>query len=481
VTPSTSRSHAIPWRLLENLALLLILFGLWLFGDDVQHMSLIAASRLATVIALVTTAIVVRGSPRGMWSPSATYMIILVLFHVGLVAAYGLGRVPEADVGEAAEMWLYRRSTPRALWVTDLGIVGYAIGVCMFRQNAQPAPADNDAEVTLKQIVGLTGCLLTLISVFAWFSIALNRGGPRLLVSSYSEFLTKTEGSSLPFTDRLSHFGMAFMMASQWSKLHRWALSAFVIRAAFEFPLGLRSEVLFPTFAALTIYAYRRIPMRGARAALLAIGLLSAIAMIRDLRQVGIGSASSAQLGANPLDGLAEMGSSLRPVAEVVFWHEMGDRLDDGATYWAPIDRSLYYVIPGWTRLPIEKDSRVMTNLVMDRVGPIGFSIIAEAYRNFAATGALVILFLVGLFLGQVDSWPTSVTRLCATGVVLTGLLLHVRNSFVPLPAHFVIGFALIALMHFLSRARLDRTRRAPHSVATRSHRDSSAVIASDK
>jgi len=280
---------ALPWRLFENITLVLLLVALLLFRSDVETLSLTAASRFTTFVAILTTVIVVRGAPRGMWSPSSVFFVILVLFHVGLVAAYGLGRTPTAHFEKTAELWLYRRSTTVALWVTDLALVGYAIGVRLTQLRSRAPAVSDRSEANLDQVVGVTGSLLTMVSVLAWFAVAVGRGGLGVLVAPYGEFLDLTRRSVLPLTDRLAYFGMVFMAAStQRTKLHRIALAAFAIRAVFELAIGLRAEVLFPTFAALTVLASRRIPLRGSRAALLAVALLAAISMIRDLRQVGL-------------------------------------------------------------------------------------------------------------------------------------------------------------------------------------------------
>ena len=104
----------------------------------------------------------------------------------------------------------------------------------------------------------------------------------------------------------------------------------------------------------------------------------------------------------------------------------------------------------------------MMTTITMERAGPIGFSIIAEAYRNFAAKGAFIVLLLVGLLLGRVDTWSSARVGQCAAGIIMTGLLLHVRNAFVPLPGHFVVGFAILGLMVLVARARAERMPSAP-------------------
>lgn len=454
-------THAVPWDLIETFALVLTLIALLLFRGEIEGASLESASRINTAVMVLATYTVVRAAPRGMWSPSAVFFIIMALFHGGLAASYALGNAPD-DRFEATRLWLYRSSTITALWLTALASVGYALGVRLARIRPAPRRAAPVLDANLDQVVGVVGIVLTIGALTGWFIIALTRGGPGLLVSSYETFLTTTAGSLLPQTDRFTDYGMICLAASTPTRGHKVAVGVYVVWALIAFPLGLRGEVLFPAFAALALVAVRRIPMRPGRAALLAVALLATIAMIRDLRQVGVKELASADLSANPLDGLIEMGSSLRPVSEVVFWHEMGDPFDDGATYWAPVDRGLVYVIPGWTRPPIEEDHRVMNVLVMERAGAIGFSVVAEAYRNFAAPGAFFVLMLIGFVLGRIDLWPRSIIYQCLGGVVLTGCLIHVRNSFVPLPSHMAIGFFLIGLLVVIARARAERQRRAP-------------------
>ena len=103
-----------------------------------------------------------------------------------------------------------------------------------------------------------------------------------------------------------------------------------------------------------------------------------------------------------------------------------------------------------------------MTNLIMERAGPIGFSVVAEAYRNFAAIGVVAVLALLGFILGRLSAWPDDRVYQCVAGVTLTALLAHVRNTFVPVPAQLMLGFALIAALVVFARARSERTQVAP-------------------
>lgn len=447
---------------------------------DLEALPLVEASRVTLAVTVIAAIAVVGGAPRGVWSASSVFFVVLAIFHVGLVAAVSFGHEPAPQIGESVDLWLHRDSTVRALWLTELALLAYPLGLRLARlTRARPHTAAAD-DPSLDQLAGVAGTALVLGSIAAWFAVVLARGGPGLLVGSYRDYLHATEGSILIFTDRLGDFGIVFLAASRWSRGHTAAFVVFGLWSLVALPLGLRSEVLLPQVAALGVVAMRRVPMRTSRAVLIAIAVFTMIAAVRNLRQDGLREAGATPLGAHPLDGLAEMGASLRPVSEVVYWHDLGDPFDHGATYWAPIDRSLlYYVVPGWTRPPAAQDTRMMTNLVMDRAGPIGFSVVAEAYRNFAAAGVAGVLALLGFLLGRVDRWPSTVGYRAAVGVTLTGLFLHVRDTFVPLPTHFVFGFGLIAALVVLARVRAERARRAvlPRAEAALTHSDGLGTV----
>jgi hypothetical protein len=438
-----------------------VTFSVIFFRSELEAMSLAALCNVTTVVALGAAWSIPRTAPRGIWSPSSVYLITFLLFHVGLTAAFGLGHEPTGEIGEGARLWLFRPSTKTALWLTCVGICGFTIGVRLayLRPPAPHRPGPNDAD--LDRFVRFAGVGLTVGGLLAWFAVVLARGGPALMIGSYSRFLDATGGSPLPWAYRGIEFGLVLLAASRWSRGHSVAVGIFVAWSLIAFPLGLRGEILFPLFAALAVAAMRRVPMRTSRSLLLAIALLWSVAIIRDLRATGLESIAEVELSATPIDGIAEMGASLRPVSEVVFWHQMGDRFDLGATYWAPIDRALFHVVPGWERLPIEDDDRIMNVLTMKRAGPIGFSPVAEAYRNFSAYGAFFVMMLFGILLGRIDTFPNSRVYQCIAGVVLVTLLSHVRNNFVHVPVQALTGFAMVATLVFLARAREAKQRHA--------------------
>jgi hypothetical protein len=252
--------------------------------------------------------------------------------------------------------------------------------------------------------------------------------------------------------------GLCLLAATESTILHRLALGAFVIFSFCALPLGLRGEVFFPLLAAAVVRTKWRKPPSAWITIGAVIVLLFSIAVISDVRQVGLGSASMAS--GHPLDGLTEMGQSLRPVSEVVYWHKTGDEFLNGATYWAPLDRGFCRIIPSAKCLPAEEDERITGTLVMNRVGPIGFSPIAEAYLNFGRTGVVFVMFAIGVLIGSMDKWPVTRARLAAFGVIYVELLINIRNSFIALPSHIIVGFILVYVVVIWSESAYKRAKR---------------------
>ncbi|MET0214202.1 MAG: O-antigen polysaccharide polymerase Wzy, partial [Vicinamibacterales bacterium] len=146
-------------------------------------------------------------------------------------------------------------------------------------------------------------------------------------------------------------------------------------------------------------------------------------------------------------EAFAEMGASLHPVEKVVRWRAEGERLENGGTYWAPFERAAARLLPGAQSSDAEDDLRIMNILVIDRVGPIGFSPVAEAYRNFGAVGVVLVLGLVGACLALIDTLRSSRLAVLTMAVVYVPILTNVRNSFVSVPAHCAAGLAIVLLL----------------------------------
>jgi hypothetical protein len=153
---------------------------------------------------------------------------------------------------------------------------------------------------------------------------------------------------------------------------------------------------------------------------------------------------------------MRELGQSLRPTYETIRWIDDGDQFLEGASFWSPIERGFLRLFPIQEREVVDED-RQMTVLVFQRVGPIGFSPVAEAYYNFGVVGVPAVMAIIGLIvsaLGMAGATPVGRAAMLTT---LVPLLIFVRNSFTQVPGQIVIGLSLVAAVWLLTSAIVRR------------------------
>ena len=392
----------------------------------------------AATIAMIVLAV---RSPRGLLSAPVAFGAVLYVFHFGVVVAVALEGSGWSAISAVGRAWLVDDATiARALVASAIGIVTYTAG-CMTTWNGRTLRPLGRWTVDRGRL-SVIGGLLAVISIGFVVSQLVGFAGLDAVVGPYSNYLALPGRSSLSLALLLLSLSIVFVAASAWTRWHRWSVPLLITFGAIAFLLGLRGEILFPATAAVVIAARRRpttsqfrLAVIGAMAILM---LLSAISLGRTVRQTGIADAALAFDTAKPADALTELGSTLRPVVETIRWEEAGDEPALGATYWAPIDRALRSVLG--TSTPVERRRTRHERGCRCRVGNIGYSSIAEAYRNFGLLGVLLVHFGLGLLIGSMSRWEADPFRLALMGVVLVPLLNHVRNSFVPVPLQIVLG-----------------------------------------
>jgi hypothetical protein len=423
-----------------------------------QNVSLITLSNISSLYTLIIICLTIYSSRHGMWSAAAIYLIAFSLFHFGLTLVFGLGLPISSTTLDYMGEWFFNSFTSQAIILASLGVVAYGLGIhlAMLFSSKRSERADTISP-NLERAFTISGYVLIYLSIGGWFVIVVSLGGIGTLIGSYQNFLDITDSNTLlPNAYFGIGLGLTFLAASQPSVL-RWAGFVFFgIWAIVALPLGLRGEVLFPTLAALAVFAKQKIPCSPFKAFVLGICLLSLIAFLRGLREVGLQvfespgrSSGTIQSSSSPLDALTELGAQLRPITEVVYWHQAGEDYIYGASYWAPFGRSLDKLIPdrATQRIAAEDDDRLMNQLAIRRVGAIGFSPVAEAYRNFGSLGVMLIMCAMGCLIGWMDTWATTPTRQVALGIVLLPLLIEVRNDFIAVPFQIISGMLLLAVI----------------------------------
>jgi hypothetical protein len=305
---------------------------------------------------------------------------------------------------------------------------------------------------------GAVGSLLVLAAIASWCAVVLMAGGVNGFFTSYETYRDMIADYSLPVS--IISPALACGIVITFTGRPGWhrtaAIVAFAGFAVVALPIGLRTDVMFPAVAATVASARCGRTFSPLRAAALGLGLLLLIPVVREVRSTGFGAVRNA-FAAPSLDALVEMGGSLRPVEQVVRWHAEGEPYLLGGSYWAPFERAAARLLPGLQATAADDDLRLMNVLVLDRIGAIGFSPVAEAYRNFGAIGVVIIMALVGMGLAAVDTIRDPRNAVLAIATVYPPLLINIRNSFVAVPAQCLFGFVLVlgvaALRHVIDGA----------------------------
>lgn len=443
--------------LLINLLLLLLVY----FHDDILALSfgfLCVGSLLVATICIFISA---RISSFGAWSPATAYLMMLSLFHFGLTGVYGFGLLSE-ETENHVHSWFSQESTKAAVILATIGVVSCLVGIlvahlCHYTKSFQGPRSKKLVDSEIDYSIGVIGVILVIGSVLFWFYKVVTAGGWNLLIGSYGRYLSVVSTTSMAYVWMGLGFGLSFIAATSdgtgvYRSSRQISLWIFGLFAVFGLLLGLRGEVMFPllTFAIIQTRKGKRIGWKPTLIGIVATLIL--ISLVQDLRQVGLESAESSDVSGNVLDAVTELGGTLRTVGVVVTWSEEGDAPIRGASYWAPFDRAFCALIPGRTCTAANMDYRLLNVLVQDRIGPIGFSPIAEGVRNFGLMGAVIAPGVLGLIVGLLSRAPVTPLWNSIVGIIMVELFIYVRNSFTAIPAHLIIGFILIGTAVVFSR-----------------------------
>lgn len=408
-------------------------------------------SQLTIALVAIVVAHVVWSFSRGFWSVPGAYFVVFALFHFGSVLAVSLG-VLGGDLEYYIAVWYYRPTTKYAIILALLGLVACVAGV--FAGQLLPSPKQHRSQVAdgleedTTAAVGLVGMI---VAIAGWTWLLISKGSTLIFTSSYYDYLLIAEGNAfLGLSYTLLGCGLVFLVATRPSLTRVLGFALFGLFALIALPLGLRGEVLFPMVAALVVLSRERMILNQRTSIVLIIVGLALIGLLREVREVGLAYADQYSFKANPLAGVAELGSALRPVSEVVLWHDLGEDFLYGASYWAPFDRQLVYIVPGWRRLPAYLDERLLNVWIINRVGFIGFSPVAEAYKNFGMVGVVLVMFLTGVLLGSMENWPATTRSRIVLGGLLLSMLVEVRNDFGQVPAQLLVLVLLLLMVRLM-------------------------------
>lgn len=431
-------------------------------GDDrVSALAAGAALALALVVCL-------RFLRQPLLSPALLYLSVFGLFHLGLVVPWALGLYDKA----LPPWFLTNRLTP-ALALVTLAIGFYLAGILWTAQGSVPTARACTNALLFHAGVGvyLAGCLMFLLGLRSF-------GGARFFDVGYSE----TYRLAAQFDPRL--FGTSFhvvpiglyLAAAAFPRRRRALVAAMTLLwVAGIFYLGFRGYALIPGLVVLSLLRERGCPLSRWQAAALAGLVLLAIPLARAVRDAGVRQRSLDGVWEriHPLDGVTEMGGSLRPLVHTLRYLET-ESWRWGRTY----TQSLQTVVPnlalewqGASYIPLDElpPNHWLTAQaepgMYRQFGGLGFSAVAEPYMNFGPAGVAVYFFALGALLGRAAGFRSGrPSSLALWAMVLGPLLWTTRNSFEIFFRPAVWGVALVWLLR-LVEPLLDPAA-APESLA---------------
>jgi hypothetical protein len=383
----------------------------------------------------------------GLWTAAGAYAAVFWCFHFGLIAVLGSGIVRPTEISLWDQLWVLGPFAGDAALVALIGAVAFGAGVSLVQ--AWSEPAGTPPAAVRRQGAhphGTAGAILVFGAVAVWCGIVVTTSGLTGFFSSYGDYLHATAEFSTLISGVWLALGCGFVLAVTGDRgwVRTGAIAVFVGFALVALPLGLRGEIMFPSIAAFVASARCGWKLSPARTCAFAVSLLLLIPAVREVRQMGLQGLPDMVLELRLFDAFAEMGGSLHPVEKVVRWRAEGEPLDMGSSYWAPIERAAARILPGLVTPAAEDDLRIMNVLVTERVGAIGFSPVAEAYRNFGATGVALVMALFGAAFARIDRLGDRRLAVLAIATVYLPLLTNVRNSFVSVPAQCALGVILV-------------------------------------
>ena len=448
-TTATGEREQCRSRALRQLAALAItLVSVLLCHEDIIALPLRAECMVTSLLAVLAAVAVVRINKHGIWSPSSLLLFAIMIFHFGLTMSFALGLEGGWITQQMVRLWFTSDITQVAIFLTTIGVLGYAIGVHAGKLLFRERRISDDDDEWHSRLLTYAGLAIVSIGAVWWYYIAFRTG---FIGASYGYFRAVLRGElGLSTVNHLITWGLLLLAAASPSRLRSWGFGVFGLMAIPSFVIGARGEVLFPVAAALAILGKQKRLMPLPTAAILGVCLLVAVSVVKNVRLSGIGAMESSEIEGTYTEGINELGGTLRCVYATVKWRQRGDELIYGASYWAPFDRGLARIIPGWTRPDILDDDRILGILIARREGSVGFSMMAEAYYNFGVPGVLFIMLAIAVLVEWMTSWPTRPILQAVFGIIIYPLFYTVRNSFVMLPATIAGGLGLLGIVVFV-------------------------------
>lgn len=387
--------------------------------------------------------------PTKAWSPAAIYLLTFGVFHLGLTPYWIIDTMPPTLIRESDAAWFFGELGQRALYIVNVGVVSFVLAAVIVSALVRPTPATL-VETAPPRIFTTTGSIALLVSITLWLYYSIQVGGVEFYQLPYLTYFELIGETPIPDLFLIIGFALCLVVISpERSSLRTSALIVFVAWAAVSFFMGTRGHVLFPLTAAATVIAWRRRMPRLVSSALILVAVLFLVDTAKQVRQLGIGSGIS-WAEASPLNGIAELGSTIRVVAYTAQWHDQGTDFAYGATYTVWPVRVFERLAGVSAPAP---DVRMFNVLIQTQAGAIGGSAVGEAFHNFGLIGAVLIMMALGTTFAYFSvKGGSSPWRLAVYAAIAAPLFYQARNSFVPVIPLTLTFLTVVAIMYGVSK-----------------------------
>jgi len=439
-------------------AVLAIASAAWLSSLEAQRLARFdyVLWALTGAIGLALTATVVRS--RGWLSPTSAYLSVFWLFHFGFTFTVSLMSARAvAELPYWAQDMILDPDTTRSAFLATLFMACVWLGADLSGSRAM-AKVDPDNErwsaPELLRIGWLVMAFGAGLSVFA-----ISQVGVGTFFGSYDVFFEQNDLVTWAILVLANGLFLLLDGGLPLKTIMMTALITYVPMAALCLIGGSRTGPMFTAVGLAVALHHRGIRFSKTALLLAVVGGLLTIGVLRQVREQGVTlalSSRSQQVEENPVvSAIIEMGASLSTVSASLQWLE-GREFFHGATYALPFIRGAQR-LAGIERLSLEDDPRFVKEQIYQVYGPIGYSVVAEAYVNFAETGVALFGLACGVVLGVLGRRARRQPGLAVMGAVLVPMLINIRNSFLSVPVWICIGLAPILLAGLLRLWRSPR------------------------
>ncbi len=436
-----------------------------LFLGTLLGLTLLVPSAAGTPLAaagiwVVCLAVLARSHPEGTLSFAWLYLLLLGVFHLGLVVPLALGWTQATPPA-----WMSFGSLPSSLALVSTAIAAFTLGARLLGGSRDD---DLPSELPGRPVLLLAGSLVALLGAGLLFVGGRQAG---VFTSGYGGVFQRAVTADLrAFNVGMMVFPIGVVVAAVGASRRQMLPLAAVVLGLMSplFLSGFRGPVIVHLATLLAVWAHKdgRMARRAALAlAVAAIVLVPAVRMTRDERR----DVREGLVGFDPLALFLEAGTSLYPLVVTTERVGSGDEpLWMGRSYLLALSR----VVPnigeragsegraltpnGWATLHADR-------WLYARGGGIGFSGVAEPYLNFGLAGVVAFFLLLGMVMQRWERWLEGDAFRAAIGSATFGFVLWtVRNESMELFRSMAIAAAVVGGALWLHRVLRRRIASVP-------------------